>query len=152
MIITRTKEDRPLDGVGGKGRGYQPEHRRVLEAKIGRPLGRGEVCHHINGDRLDNRPENLMLLPSRSAHSKLHRILYSQVAVPVFCDTCLRKFIPTHSQRFCSPRCRFLSWAVDALAEALRKGDADGLRVRVEAMGGFTINVIHQLCDDGSRN
>jgi hypothetical protein len=24
--------------------------------------------------------------------------------------------------------------------------------VRVEAMGGFTINVIHQLCDDGSRN
>jgi hypothetical protein len=34
-------------------------HRLVLEAKLGRALAEDEEAHHINGDRLDPRPENL---------------------------------------------------------------------------------------------
>ena len=37
------------------------EHRQVMEAKLGRELVRGESVHHINGDRGDNRVENLEL-------------------------------------------------------------------------------------------
>jgi len=34
-------------------------HRLVLERKIGRPLEKGELCDHINRDKLDNRRDNL---------------------------------------------------------------------------------------------
>lgn len=44
-----------------KGR-YVAEHRLVLENKIGRLLNNDEIAHHINGNELDNRPENLELM------------------------------------------------------------------------------------------
>ena len=52
-------------------RGHIRQHRWVMEQRLGRKLDRDEQVHHINGDRTDNRIENLTVM-SNSEHHKYH--------------------------------------------------------------------------------
>ena len=52
--------------------GYVLLHRVIMENHLNRLLDDNEVVHHINGDKLDNRIENLQAMLN-SEHVRLHK-------------------------------------------------------------------------------
>ena len=48
------------------------EHRLVMAEKIGRPVRRGEIVHHIDGNPLNNKIRNLVLCKSVRDHLDTH--------------------------------------------------------------------------------
>jgi len=59
-----------------KGGGDVPQHRLIAEAVLGRLLKKSEVVHHINGDKTDNKNDNLLIC-TKSYHHWLHNHMAS---------------------------------------------------------------------------
>lgn len=82
-LFYRTGEDKlPIDKILGYEYIYNPSHplsnksgkvyvhRIVASGKIGRLISSEEHVHHIDGDKLNNNPENLQIV-SNSEHNKI---------------------------------------------------------------------------------
>lgn len=84
-------------------------HRWIMEQHLGRPLQPDEQVHHVNGNPLDNRIENLQVL-SAKAHMRLHKQIYSDMKV---CVNCGKEYQVNprkrKRQKICSQEC-LIQW------------------------------------------
>jgi len=83
-------------------------HRGVMQEFVGRKLERGEVVHHVDGDKSNNKIENLRIMTDQ-AHCELHNKKHQYIKK---CLVCGCDYAPRPTKRevskTCSKRCRYI--------------------------------------------
>jgi hypothetical protein len=51
----------------------KPEHVRIAEKALGKPLPAGAVVHHVDENRANNAPTNLVICPDAAYHNLIHQ-------------------------------------------------------------------------------
>lgn len=67
--------------------GYVLHHRIIIENHLERILDANEIVHHINGDKLDNRLDNLQVMTSKM-HNSFHSASRGRMFAKLQCPQC----------------------------------------------------------------
>lgn len=102
--------------------GIIAEHIVMAEKKLGRYLREGETVHHIDGNKKNNSPDNLMVFATRADHTLYHHggVAYEKgdvwickrINVKAVCEFCGRVFILPKGRKirehiYCSMECAY---------------------------------------------
>lgn len=94
--------------------GYVLHHRVIVENHLGRLLNSDEEVHHINGNKHDNRVENLQVM-KKGQHQRYHALKQGAKYVDLKCPNCGKLFSKRRGSTFlakkglytcCSLKCR----------------------------------------------
>lgn len=130
--------------------GYVLEHRIVMENSLNRLLGENEVVHHINGNKKDNRIENLEILDHRE-HVRIHVMDRGRKCVDLICPNCsiafTRRYKDTHlakekTSTFCSHKC-----SSKFHREKQLRGETSQMKNAISR----NVILVYRLYPDGSR-
>lgn len=100
--------------TSGSFKGYVYEHLIVAERFLGRPLSEGDVVHHLDRNRSNNSPDNLLII-SGPMHVRLHSWLDKHEIIPspshqkridAGCVRCITCHTPiNYGEKYCSHVC-----------------------------------------------
>jgi hypothetical protein len=89
-VGSRYKDDQGYWIIKLGVKSWRPEHIVIGEKMIGRKLARNEIVHHRNGNKADNREDNLEVV-TKSIHARIHQkaewlglsIIAQRAALPI---------------------------------------------------------------------
>jgi HNH endonuclease len=135
-VIFMPQHPRAFTGISGFN-GYVYEHVLLAEQILKRKLNPDEDVHHLNGNKQDNRKENLLVL-LHSQHTKLHNWLRkgapytgkdynSETVEKLQHETCLtcNKTLQNNQITFCSKPCKLSYSEEKGLTRKPSKKDLD---------------------------
>lgn len=99
--------------------GYVRKHVLIAENKLGRRLNDNECVHHLDENKYNNKPENLIVFKTNADHSRFHKTgikievepnIYISPIKGRICPICKNEFYNTDSSIvYCSNECAKIS-------------------------------------------
>ncbi len=77
-----------LDKTGYIKEGRKFQHRLAMERKLGRRLTPIEEVHHLDNDKANNDPDNLVLCASHAEHMRLYHPIHIKNGAYLKCTGC----------------------------------------------------------------
>ena len=97
----------PTHPAARPGQSYLPEHRLVVEKRLGRLLTHDEHIHHIDGNKSNNADDNLQVV-ARAEHSRIHNPRRRIILRCERCGAAVERYRSAVKSRvFCSHACRY---------------------------------------------
>ncbi len=122
--------------------GYVLHHRVVVENHLSRLLNSNEVIHHRNGDKKDNRIENLEIM-DKEAHARLHQSEKGRKWVKLKCPSCGVIFDREHNRTLLAKKSRYTCCSNSCRGKFSRYIQLHGTTHKVEE--AISVNIVSEF-------
>ena len=146
QYITVNKKDHPRATTSG----HVLLHILVAEEKLGRSLRPGETVHHIDHNKMNNSPDNLIVFATSGDHTAYHSgcdiyqigdVWYAKNKLKTtkqVCEFCGKEFLSSSRQKFCSSECSHASYRrtdldVNGIVELVTRHNGNFTQAAIEA-------------------